>query len=82
METVIKMCFENAAKTCDRLFLVYSDHIGSSALIFVSMGENLQKVIGVAIFIYVSHHKNNSWNLFAVFKIIVPFASVNFSVST
>jgi hypothetical protein len=46
------------------------------------MGENLQKVIGVAIFIYVSHHKNNSWNLFAVLKITVPFASVNFSVST
>jgi hypothetical protein len=81
-ETVIKTCFENVVKTYDGLCLVYSDHIGSSALISVSLGENLQKVIAVAIFIYVSHHKNDSWPLFAVFKITVTFGSVNFSVST
>jgi len=46
------------------------------------MGENLQKFIAVVIFIYVSHHKNDSWHLFAVFKTAVSFASVNFSVST
>jgi hypothetical protein len=45
------------------------------------MGENLKKVIAVAVFIYVSHHKNDSWHLFAVLKITAPFATVNFSVS-
>jgi hypothetical protein len=67
-------------KIDDSLFLVNSDYIGSYALIFVSKGENLQKLIPVAFFIYVSHHKNDSWQSFSVFKI--TFASVNFSVST